>query len=379
MEHLYIHTPFCRSKCTYCGLYSVVGSAGEVAEYAGALPRELEVLAREALIPSPLRPRTIYLGGGTPASLTFDGIRHLLRSLAPYVDPAQTEEWSVELHPLDATKGLLDALGEIGVNRISIGAQSFDDPVLRAMNRSHTANDIWDAVRAVKDRGFENLGLDLIAGLPGTTLSSWEDTLAQAVALEIKHLSIYALQVEPLTPLCAEVRGGLQIPDEETQLSCLALAEDVLAQAGFQRYEISNYALPGYECLHNLAVWRGGDYLGVGPSAASRIGCQRWHNKADVTAYVQALGNRQPPPRECETLTPLDDAMERVLFHLRLAQGIEPSSCAARFPVIAGRIHAWHSKLIELSRQKIVERHGAAWRLTRRGREVCDAVMTELL
>jgi oxygen-independent coproporphyrinogen-3 oxidase len=190
------------------------------------------------------------------------------------------------------------------------------------------------------DTGFDNTGIDLIAGLPGVSPDEWLQTLECAVSLGLKHLSVYALSLEPGTLLSQRASQGLTIPDDDAQLAALEQAERVLSPAGFVRYELSNYALPGFECRHNLGVWRGNDYLGLGPAAASRIGYRRWTNTEDLADYIEALAENREPPRTREQLSAGDDAVER---------------------------------------RGIAERGGRRWRLTERGREVCDAAIRELL
>jgi len=374
--HLYIHVPFCEGKCHYCGFFSVAAPPDLIERYSG-LPAA-EFACRRAAFPEigHVAPRTVYMGGGTPAMLGCDGIKRLADALFEHLAFDTVEEWTVELNPASATAAFLDTLAALGVTRISIGAQSFDDGTLLRIGRRHTAEATRAAVKRAQDTGFPNTGVDLIAGLPGVTPALWEATLNQTLALGLAHVSVYALTPEPGTPLAAGT-----LPGDDAQLAALAQAEASLGQGGFSRYEISNYALPGRECRHNLGVWRGNDYLGLGPAAASRIGRRRWTNDADIHAYVEALSVGAPPPCARETLDERDDATERALFALRLAEGIDPAADAQRFPSLGGDGLAdrWERTLAELARHGITERGGRRWRLTPRGREVCDAVLRELL
>ena len=377
--HLYIHVPFCDGKCHYCGFYSVVAAPGITALYSGLPACELDLLLTKhpGLARGPLR--TVYMGGGTPAMLGTDGLTRLADSLAARLQFDALEEWTVELNPASVTPGLLETLAALGVNRISIGVQSFDDATLSRMGRRHTAEAACRAVRQTQDAGFSNTGIDLIAGLPGVTPELWQATLERAASLGLKHLSVYALSLEPDTPLAAQVASGLALPDDEAQLTALAQAEAVLGQAGFVRYEISNYALPGFECRHNLGVWRGNDYLGLGPAAASRIGRSRWTNSEDLSEYIEALTQKRTIPCTRETLSEADDATERAIFALRLSEGIDPFADARRFPALRDSAERWEKRLEGLSHQGITERGGLRWRLTARGREVCDAILRELV
>ncbi len=376
--HLYIHVPFCDGKCHYCGFYSVLAAPSLTALYQGLPACELEhhLAAHPAAADEPVR--TIYMGGGTPAMLGSQGLKRLAESLADRLPLDTVEEWTVELNPASVTPAILKTLDALGVNRLSIGVQSFDDDTLARMGRRHNAEAALRAIRLAQDAGFGNVGIDLIAGLPGVTPALWEATLERAVTLGLTHLSVYALSLAPGTRLAAQAAQGLALPNDDAQLDALTQAETVLNQAGFARYEISNYALPGFECQHNLGIWRGNDFLGLGPAAASRVGRARWTNSEDLAEYIEALAQGQLPPCEKETLDAADDAMERVVFALRLDEGFDPMAEAQRFPVLRTRADVWEERLERLARHGITERGGRRWRLTARGREICDAVIREL-
>jgi oxygen-independent coproporphyrinogen-3 oxidase len=380
MRHLYLHIPFCVGKCLYCGFYSVERGPADRIDYAVLLCREYDGLA-----PRLGRPRleTIYTGGGTPGLLGAPGFRRLAGELRARGLLEGITEWTVELNPASSGERLLADLRAAGVNRISLGAQSFNAATLARLGRRHDAAGITRAVARVRRAGFDHYGLDLIAGLPGVTDAQWRETLARAVDTGIEHLSVYGLGVEPGTALHTQVAGGLQLPDADAQLDALALAEQILTAQGFERYEISNYARPGRACRHNLAVWRGADYLGLGPSAASRLGRRRWTNRPDLDGWLAAVRQGEPPPRASEDLwTDEEDAVERLVFALRLNGGIDPADLARRVPSLAGRARDWEARLARLASRGIVARPpGAAshWRLTARGREVADAVIADLL
>lgn len=380
LQHLYVHVPFCSGKCHYCGFHSVVANAETRAAYAPLPGRELQ-LRLNGRDPGHPTPRTLYFGGGTPAMLGLDGLRTLVAGLRATVALDGIEEWTMELNPAGVTAAFADGLRRLGVNRVSLGAQCFDDDVLRAMGRRHNTDDLEQAVRAVREAGFDNIGLDLIAGLPGLTPAHWQASVARACELGVAHLSVYALSVEDGTELARRVAGGtVARPDTEAQLEALAVAERLLGQAGFARYEISNYARPGCECRHNLSCWRGEDYIGLGPSAASRVGLRRWTNQADLEAYTRAVASGTPPACDEEALDPEADASERFIFGLRLGEGVRPEAFVAAHPAAAARLAEWNASLARLAAQDVVERcRDGAWRLTARGREVADAAITELV
>jgi oxygen-independent coproporphyrinogen-3 oxidase len=380
IEHLYVHVAFCDGKCDYCGFYSVVADAGVQEAYAPLPGRELRALLAEGTVAQGVAPRTLYFGGGTPGILGSQGLRTLVDGLWQSTDPGRVEEWTVELNPATVTPVLADVLAGLGVNRVSVGAQCFDDDVLRSIGRRHDAAAVERAVHILRAAGFANIGLDLIAGLPGLTPEKWRASIERALAINVVHLSVYALSIEPDTVLARRVAGGEVVPDAEAQLSALSEAERLLTAAGFARYEISNYARPHLECRHNLACWRGADYVGLGPAAASRAGRRRWTNRADFAGYMAAVAAGSPPPSEAETLDATTDATERFVFGLRLAEGVCPETFAAGYPAASARVDEWRDTLARQAAQGVVERtaHGV-WRLTARGREVADAVIRELV
>lgn len=378
-EHLYIHVPFCDGKCHYCGFYSVMVSPQLTSLFRTLPAQELARLLSDhpQAAAGPLR--TVYFGGGTPALLGDDGLKALKESLSALLPFDAIEEWTVELNPASVSPSLFRTLQTLGVNRISIGVQSFSDSTLARVGRRHTAAAALRAVRLAQDAGFDNTGIDLIAGLPGVSSAEWRETLDRAASLGLKHLSVYALSLEPGSRLAQQVEAGLSLPDEQEQLDALSQAENLLAQAGFARYEISNYALPGYACRHNLGVWRGNDYIGLGPAAASRLGLRRWTNSEDLADYMGALKENRSPPRKDEMLTEADDAVERAVYALRLSEGLDPLLAAERFPALRELIDRWDERLARLASQGVTEQDGRSWRLTARGREVCDAAIRELL
>ena len=381
LAHLYVHVPFCDGKCHYCGFYSGVASEETRRQYAALPGRELRLLADAAATPPLGAPRTIYFGGGTPAMLGEEGLHELVAGLRKSISFEAVEEWTVELNPAGLTRALVDTLRELGVNRVSMGVQCFDDEVLRSLGRRNTVQDVVRAVELLRAAGFTNVGLDLIAGLPGVSPALWRASLEQAVALNVPHVSVYALSLEPGTQLALAVeQGEAVVPDGEAQLTALADAEEILGAAGLARYEISNFARPGCECRHNLSTWRGEDYVGLGPSASSRAGLRRWTNHPDLGGYTRHLAAAALPPREEEALEPPADAEERLVFGMRLLEGINPAAFALRYPAAAPRVAEWIATLARLERQQVTMRTAdGGWRLTPRGREVADAVVTELV
>ena len=339
--NLYVHFPFCRSKCAYCALYSRSGaSVAELDAYASALADEIRRLpvGDDCL-------STVYFGGGTPA----------LCNLAPVFAALEPQlgngcEFTVELHPLDVSSELLDTLRAGGVNRVSMGVQSLEDGVLAAMGRGYYADDAKRAFASVRSR-FDNAGIDLIVGYPGEggnvgerlfCLSDWG----------LAHCSVYSLQNE---------RGLADVPDDVTTLDRVAAAAASLSAMGLERYEISNYARQGMECRHNLAVWRGEDYFGVGEGACGRIGLTR-------TRGVRNPGASAPFVTSFTSVSPSADAIERRIFRLRTREGLDASDRPK-----------WRTALDRFVAEGLLTHTGATYRLTRRGTEVCDTILEELV
>jgi len=314
VEHLYVHVPFCARRCTYCDFSIAVRPVVPVAEYLDGLTRELEQAGR------PASPRTVYLGGGTPSKLGGDGITRLAQMLGA---PAGLEEFTIEANPEDVTPGAVRAWVAAGVNRLSLGSQSFDEGVLAWMHRTHDAAAIGRAVRAAREGGVGNLSLDLIFSLPESLGRDWRRDLDLTVAQEPDHISLYGLTVEPGTPLARQIQRGetATTPDSRYAEEYLA-AHEVLASAGYAFYEVSNAARPGREAVHNRAYWRRVPYLGVGPSAHSFDGTTRWWNEPAYAKWVELLAAGSSPVAEREELGPDQVRMEELYLGLRTTDGI---------------------------------------------------------
>lgn len=376
--HVYVHVPFCSGKCSYCAFFSVRTSPAAVARYLAALAVEMELRTdsrRAAQI------ETIYCGGGTPSILSAADWRTLVAILRRRFDLSALREWTVEANPGTLSPAKLRLLRDAGVTRISLGVQAWDDRTLRLLGRRHSVADVPRTVDAIRAAGIPDIGIDLIAALPGVPEAAWERTLQCMLALRPGHVSVYALSLERGTRLRrAALAGRLDVPGEGKQVRALRLAAAALEDAGLERYEISNFARPGHECLHNLAFWRGGDYIGFGPAAASRHGLRRWTNRADLRAYCAALSQGRLPPRRTERLSPDRDYAERLAFAFRLSKGIDPQELAERVPLSSQRPpDTWMTTLDALRRARLLRRHGAIWFATERGRDLADSIASSIL
>ena len=323
---LYVHVPFCVAKCDYCDFYSqpMTRRAGEA--FVAAARGELAAVAEH--LASPLA--SIFVGGGTPTSLGADLLARLLEALRPLADG--DTEFTIEANPGTLAPPVVRALRDGGVNRASLGAQSFDDAELRQLGRIHTAGEVARSVEAIRRAGVENINLDLIYGIPGQTLRSWRRTLAAAMALEPAHLSCYALSFEAGTPLERRQAGGQVRPmGEADQKQCYAAAIDAAADAGLEHYEISNFARAGRECRHNITYWMNERYVGVGPAAASYLDGVRRTNRPDLEAYLAAVLAGELPPATRERLTGRRAMAEAIMLGLRMVRGIDRAAFAGRY------------------------------------------------
>ncbi len=316
---LYLHIPFCIRKCLYCDFLSFPASEKVRGEYLEALKQELFLMSEET---GEYTVSSVFFGGGTPSLLTGDQMKALMDTIRRGYRLAEDGEITMECNPGTATADHLKAYRESGVNRLSIGLQSAQDPELRALGRIHTWGDFQRTFRDAVLAGFENINVDLMSALPGQSPDSYRDTLKKVLALgpELKHISAYSLILEEGTPFCdlAE-QGKLDLPDEEKDRELYELTGKVLGEAGFSRYEISNYARPGYECRHNLGYWIRREYLGFGLGAASLFRGERFSNRSSLEEYLRKPGMRAGEP---EGIAPEEAGSELVILGLRLIRGV---------------------------------------------------------
>ncbi|HST16579.1 MAG TPA: radical SAM family heme chaperone HemW [Gaiellaceae bacterium] len=365
-RHLYVHLPFCSSRCGYCDFVTAVGRRGDHERYVRALLGELE-LERAVLAPDL---ETVYLGGGTPTFTGPGALATLLAALPP------SAELSVEANPETVTPALAGLLHDAGVDRVSLGAQSFQPPLLAVLGRVAQPDDVRRAVHTLRGAGFDNVSLDLIYGIPGQEPADLERDLAEALALEPDHLSAYELEAKPGTRFTHRHGAALRRQAEAME-SYFELVVERLIGAGYRWYETASFAripeLAGGRDLrarHNLGYWLGHDYLGLGVGAVSTIEGRRWRNAPSLARYLGALARGNVPPREVEELPPGVRAAERVLLGLRLD---EPLALAE----VGGALD--HDELERLERAGLVASNGGGLSLTRRGRFVGGGVTARLL
>ncbi len=373
MAGIYLHIPFCKTRCNYCDFYSTTRGAWR-ARYVDALCKELlmrgDYLQGEAA-------RTLYLGGGTPSQLTEAQLSQLFHTVDEVYGLDTVEETTLEANPDDLTETYVEALRRLPINRLSIGIQTFHNPTLKLLNRRHTAQEAIAAVARCRRAGFENISIDLMYGLPGETAAVWEHDLDQALALHVEHISAYHLTYEAGTPLHRLLQAGkVREVDEACSLKLFTTLMDRLAAAGYQHYEISNFCLPGKHSRHNTAYWQDTPYLGCGPSAHSCNRTSREWNTASLEAYLTTIekGERH---YEREQETPATRYNACVMTALRTRRGLSLPALEANYG------QALLAYCLKMARPYIarglMEHAGDRLRLTRQGLFISDSILSDLM
>lgn len=323
MSGIYLHVPFCLTRCGYCDFNAYAGLDELQPRYLRAMLSEISLAAPEW---HDEEFASVFLGGGTPTSMPPEALGSLLAALRRSFDVSRDAEITTEANPDTVDDASLTALLETGYSRLSMGAQSFDPAVLRSLERLHAPESVRRAMGAARAAGYSNVNLDLIYGAHAETLDSWERTLAETISLAPEHVSAYALTIEPATALGRAVaRGEVPKPDPDTQADMFLLACSMLRDAGYGHYEISNWAKPGYECRHNLGYWRRQPYLGLGAGAHSYRQDHRWWNVRPPEEYLATVERGDLPKGGEETLEPGDVSLEEVFLRLRILEGVPTS------------------------------------------------------
>ena len=311
-----MHIPFCASFCHYCDFTSYVGQEAKISAYADALCTEI----RNSNLRGPLQ--TIYFGGGTPSLFDQANLNKILKSLRAKVDFDPAVEISMEANPETVSPEKLKSFRHLGVNRLSFGAQAFQNETLKTLGRRYEWSHVELAIQEARKAGFDNLNLDLMFGLPGQTLGMFKESLEKAVALGPEHLSLYALLVEPGTPFSHLMEEGMSIPDEDLTADEYGWAQEFLAHQGFEQYEVSNFAKKGFACRHNWNIWRGQDYWGFGVSAVGTVNGIRYRQTEDLKEYIQSAQNGIPRPVLKEILSASTLNFEKIMLGLRTKRGV---------------------------------------------------------
>ena len=379
MAGIYIHIPFCRSRCIYCGFYSTTNL--ELRQrYVEAVCREMKTYPFP--LPEGMGIDTIYLGGGTPSQLTIPQLRQLfininkVYSLPSIQRGAGGEpEITIEVNPDDVTDEFAAALQQLGINRVSMGAQTFNDERLKWLHRRHTSKQVGEAVRRLREAGIQNISIDLMYGFPGETLGDWQHDIDAALALNVEHLSAYCLMIEEGTPLHQMLRQGrITEADEELERQMYEMLIDRLEASGYEHYEISNFARPGYRSRHNSAYWKGIPYIGIGSAAHSYDIATRSWNVSDIQQYIDAIRKGQRP-YESETLDDDTRYNDTVTVALRTREGLPLATLSDHH-----RTHCLScAKPFLTDGLLAIDNSTQSLRLTRRGLFVSDMIMSELM
>ncbi len=328
---LYIHIPFCNSKCDYCAFVSKVGTEEEKATYIKDLLAEIKMRAAE--YSKNYCVSTIYIGGGTPSVFSNYEIRDILSCVYKNFNVKNNAEITIEINPNAITKTKLREYILAGINRISVGLQTTNNKLLKAMGRTHTVEDFDAAITAIKNQGIVDISADLIIGYPGQTLKDVEDSVKHLIELKIPHISCYMLQVEDKTKLADKVvRGIVYVPEEDLVVDMYNKVVSMLSNSGYNRYELSNFALPEFECWHNQAYWNGQDYLGVGLAAHSFVGGVRFNNTSSLPQYHKQIAEvGRPPVENAKEITLTEQKEEMIMLSLRTSSGLDTKLYQTKF------------------------------------------------
>lgn len=369
---LYVHVPFCARSCDFCHFYQEPPKRADLERYLAGMERALD----RAELPRPLN--TVFWGGGTPGLLAAKDLERLGRAVLGANGGRPPGEWTVEMAPATVKADKLACLRDLGVNRISMGVQSFQPKLLDALGRIHSLEQVRRSVELLHDTGMTNFNLDLIFAIPGQDHASWEADLKEAVAANPAHISTYCLTFEEDTALWLRLqRGQVHKIDADEEAGFFEIARDVLEASGYEHYEVSNYARPGHACEHNLDTWRMQEWLGIGPSASSQMGGFRWTEPHSLETWLAGLAGAERGRLDESVLTPEILAEDLLIFGLRMNEGVDLEAIEARFPgALPTRWPDLEERLLE---EGLARRSGRRLRLTDAGRLVADRIGAEIL
>ena len=359
MRHLYFHIPFCAKLCPYCSFYVDTHFKNKSQQFLDALLREMDSLQERFKI----RPQTLYFGGGTPSSLSLSQLRYLLEGLRERLDLEELKEWTFEVNPATVSLDKAILLRELGINRISMGVQSWDETILKTLGRIHTGPQAEQTFHILRSAGFDNISLDLMFAVPGQSRNQWSETLKKTLSLQPEHISSYCLTYEEDTEFFKKLETGELTQDENWDADLFEMTMDALGEAGYEQYEVSNYAKPGRESLHNFSYWHGDDYLGLGPGAFSTQGSKRWQNIADTAIYTQRILSGESTRTFEEEINERIRTGERLAFSLRTNRGLPIEALAP-----------WREQVDEFISMGLLQINETHAHLTRKGKLLADSV-----
>lgn len=365
LRHLYLHIPFCHRVCPYCSFYKHTPGGTDMGAFVRAVLRELE-LHQQTL---PLLPKTIYFGGGTPTALSEKHLGALLEGLRERLDLSELEEFGMEANPRTVGSSKARLMQNLGITRVSLGVQAWDERTLKLLGRDHSPEEAQETFRILREAGIPSLNLDLMFSIPGLEVPVWETGLEQTIALRPDHVSCYNLTYEEDTEFLTKLKAGLLDTDTDRDADHFHSTIEMLESAGFEHYEISNFAQPGKRSRHNQAYWRGADYLGLGPSASSTHRRVRWKNAADTTKYITLVEEERVPIVESEELSDRDWLIERIALELRTVEGLPMDRV----------MDSQQPELDLLCAEGLVIREENTVKLTRTGKAVSDRIAEMLI
>jgi oxygen-independent coproporphyrinogen-3 oxidase len=364
IRHIYVHIPFCARICPYCAFYKDLLDRSQTWRFCEAILRELDQQCANFA----LTPETIYFGGGTPTALTTSQLEFLLGGFRERLDLSSLAEWTMEANPGSVSARKAALLRKLGVTRVSLGIQSWDDELLKLLGREHNSQQVEQSFHILRAAGFSNINVDLMFGLPGQITEQWKFTLEKTIALEPDHISAYCLTYEEDTEFFLRHARGELRQDTDADAAFFEMAMSILEDAGYEHYEISNYARPGFASVHNRAYWLGKDYLGIGPSAFSTAGMHRWQNVCDYRAYTERAFSGQSLKGFSENLTNEMKRSERIALSLRMREGID-----------ASELKRFGQEACEFISLGLLRKSNGNFVLTRKGKTLADSVAQALL
>ena len=375
IQAAYIHIPFCEHICHYCDFNKVYLKGQPVDEYLDALEQEMK-LTIETYGRQPLS--TIFVGGGTPTSLSASQLERLCEMIQTELQPSQKIEYTFEANPGDLTEDKLKALYNGGVNRLSFGVQSFNDELLKRIGRTHKAKDVFSSIDAAKKIGFENISVDLIYSLPGQTLQDFKETLATAFQLDIQHYSGYSLIIEPKTVFYNLMRKGkLPVPGEDVEANMYSLLMEEMAKHGFEQYEISNFAKPGFESRHNITYWNNEEYFGIGAGSHSYVAGERRANFGPLKKYMEPLDKGQFPLLEQHIVTTVEKMEEEMFLGLRKNLGVDLTTFESKYNI--NPLQLFDKEVQDLIKRNLIVIEDNHLRLTNSGRFLGNEVFQSFI
>jgi putative oxygen-independent coproporphyrinogen III oxidase len=364
IRHIYVHIPFCARICPYCAFYKDLLDRSQTLRFCEAILRDLD----QQCASFALTPETIYFGGGTPTALTTSQLEFLLGGFRERLDLSSLTEWTIEANPGSVSARKAELLHKLGVTRVSLGIQSWDDELLKLLGREHNSQQAEQSFQILRAARFPNINVDLMFGLPEQTIDQWKFTLEKTIGLRPDHISTYCLTYEEDTEFFLRHARGEFRQDTDADAGYFEMTMSILEGAGYDHYEISNYARPGFASVHNRAYWRGNDYLGLGPSAFSTVGMQRWQNICDYRSYADRVLSGQSRRGFSENLTSVMKRSERIALSLRTCDG-----------VAASELRHFGPETTELMSLGLLRKSNDNFLLTRKGKSLADSVAEAFL